>query len=717
MAVVRATPANPTPGMVAAANEAGDQRSIPPELGPDSLAVLSGPTFLYANSLGDVPPGSIGGLVHLDTRLLSCWTLTVNGSELLALRAETIDHYSAQYVLTNPDLPGLPPNSLGVERLRYVGEGFHERVELRSFRPEPVRVELRLAVGVDFADLFEVKSVVRDRSAEITRDHAADGSELCFSYRNGDFRVQTRVCCQAPADRVEGDELIWDLELRPREQWQVDLHVPLPSGVGVVEPVRGDIADVIHGRADDPLRRWTEDRAVLRGDNQALERTVRRSRDDLAALRLDLEVKGQRIMLPGAGLPWFLAVFGRDTLITAYQTLVAGPTLAKGALLALARLQGDRCDDFTDEEPGKILHEVRSGELTRNGTKPYGPYYGTADATQLWLILLSEYWRWTGDDETVRRLRDNALAALRWIDEYGDRDGDGYVEYGTRSPEGLGNQCWRDSPDGVCFADGRIPVLPLATSDIQGYTYDAKIRLAELFDGPLANRALARRLRDEAGTLHERFNRDFWIEERGGYYAVALDGDKNVVDAKTSSMGHLLWSGIVPRERADAVVRQLMSPDMFSGWGIRTLSREESLYNAVGYHLGTVWPHDNSIAALGLARYGYRAEANRISLALFEAAEQFGHRLPEALTGFARERMVFAVPYPTACSPQAWAAGTPLALVRAMLGLNPIDGRLALDPDIPEELGRITADRVRAFGQEWGVEAVCTSGHVRLQPS
>ncbi|MEU5672252.1 glycogen debranching N-terminal domain-containing protein [Micromonospora sp. NPDC047753] len=717
MAAVRATPANPMPGLSIANSDSGDQRAIPPELGPDSLAVLSGPTFLYSNAQGDVPPGSIGGLVHLDTRLLSGWTLTIDGSELLVLRSETIEHYSAQYTLTNPDLPGLPPNSLAVRRLRYVGDGLHERLELVSFRLEPVRFELRLAVDADFADLFEVKSRVRDRFAEISRDHAADGSELCFSYQSGDFCAQTRVCCATPADRVEGDDLVWELDLGPRETWKVDLHVPLPDGMGVVEPVRGDIADVFHGRADDPLRRWTENRAVLRSDSTSLERTVRQSRDDLSALRLDLEVKGQRIMLPGAGLPWFLTVFGRDTLISAYQTLVAGPTLAKGALLALARLQGEACDDFTDEEPGKILHEVRSGELTRSGEKPYGPYYGTADATQLWLILLSEYWRWTGDDLTVQQLRDNALAAWRWIDEYGDRDGDGYVEYATRSYEGLGNQCWRDSPDGVCFADGRIPVLPLATSDLQGYTYDAKLRLAELFDGPLDDPASAHRLREQAKALYERFNKDFWIEERGGYYAVALDGDKNRVDSKTSNMGHLLWSGIVPPERADAVVRQLMSPDMFSGWGIRTLSREERPYNALGYHLGTVWPHDNSIAALGLARYGYRAESNRISLAMIEAAEQFGYRLPEALSGFDRERLLFAVPYPTACSPQAWAAGTPLALIRAMLGINPVEGRLVLDPDIPEELGRIAAERVRAFGQQWEVEAIGRSGHIRLQPS
>ncbi|MEH0843785.1 glycogen debranching N-terminal domain-containing protein [Micromonospora sp. CPCC 205711] len=714
MASVRPTPADPMPGL-RTTTQSGDQRAMPPELGPDSIAVLSGPTFMYSDRCGDVPPRSIGGLVHLDTRLLSGWVLTVNGGRLLALRSQTLQHYSAQFVLTNPELPGLPPDSLGIRRLRYVGDGFHERVELFSFRPDAVHIELRLAVAADFADLFEVKSGVRDRSADITRTETTQGTALKFSYASGDFAVQTRVRCSPPPHRVEGDDLVWEVDLSPRQEWKLDLHVPLPPGLGVVEAVCGDITDVVQGRVDDPLRRWVVDRAALRSDNPVLEKTVRQSRDDLGALRLDLEIKGQRVMLPGAGLPWFLTVFGRDTLVTAYQTLVAGPTLAQGALLALARLQGTRCDDFTDEEPGKILHEYRSGELTRTGVKPYTPNYGTADATQLWLILLSEYWRWTRDDHTVRYLRDNALAALRWIDEYGDRDGDGYVEYGTRSLEGLGNQCWRDSPDGVCFSDGRIPVLPIATSDLQGYTYDAKVRLAELADGPLADPELARRLRADAAELYERFNRDFWISERGGYYAVGLDGDKNRIDSKTSNMGHLLWSGIVPAERAGQVAGQLMSPDMFSGWGVRTLSREDRLYNALGYHLGTVWPHDNSLAALGLVRYGYRAEANRIALAMFEAAEQFGYRLPEALSGYPRETMMFAVPYPTACSPQAWATGAPLALVRAMLDLNPVDGRLVLDPDVPAEFGRITAERVRAFGHCWEIEAVGRTGYVRLQ--
>ncbi|MGN9810475.1 amylo-alpha-1,6-glucosidase [Micromonospora sp. BQ11] len=699
--------------MTTPSREPGDQRAMPPELGTNSIAVVSGPTFMYSDTCGDVPPGSIGGLVHLDTRLLSGWVVTVNGARLLALRGETIDHYSAEFMLTNPGTSDLPPDSLAARRLRYVADNFHERIEMLSFGAEPVRVELRLSVGADFADLFEIKSGVRDRSGRIARSHTSE--ELCFRYAADGFDASARVRCDPPATRVEGDDLVWEIDLASREGWQVDLVVPLPKGNRVmIDPLGGDIAQVVHRSTDNPLRRWVEGRTVLHSDNPVVERTTNRSRFDLAALRLDLEIRGQRVMLPGAGLPWFLTVFGRDTLITAYQTLVAGPALAKGALVALAGLQGRTCDDFTDEEPGKILHEFRSGELTRTGVKPYNPNYGTADATQLWLILLSEYWRWSGDDDLVRSLRDNALAALRWIDEFGDRDGDGYVEYGTRSPEGLGNQCWRDSPDGVCFSDGRIPVLPIATSDLQGYTYDAKLRLAELADGPLADPTLAQRLRADAADLFDRFNRDFWIEERGGFYATGLDGDKNRIDSKTSNMGHLLWSGIVPPEHAGAVVRQLMHPDMFSGWGIRTLSREDRPYRALGYHLGTVWPHDNSLAVLGLARYGYRAEANRVSMALLEAAEQFDHRLPEALSGYARERTLFAVPYPTACSPQAWAAGAPLALARAMVGLNPVDGRLTVDPDIPPEVGRITVERVRAFGQVWEVEAVGRAGHVRL---
>jgi glycogen debranching enzyme len=690
-------------------------RKLPPELGAGAIAVLEGQSFMYSNAVGDVPGGSIGGLVHDDTRFLNRWELRINGAPLLVLGSEMVDPYSAAFFLTNPDLPGLKANTVGVRRQRFVGDGLHERIDVESFADEPVSIELRLAVGTDFADLFEIKEVVRDRSAQITRSHAPDGSRLQFSYRNGPFEASTEVEVDPSASRVEGDDLVWDLRLEHGRGWLCELNVPLHYGPVDVLPAHRNFGEVFRDFGDDdPCAEWRITLPTLRTDMDLLRDVASMSTRGLLALRLEKRTRGQRVVLPAAGLPWYLTLFGRDTLITAYQTLSFGPELSRGALLSLADLQGDKVDDFADEEPGKILHEVRSGELTRLGLKPHNPYFGTADATQLWLILLSEYWRWTGDDEFVRGLRDNAYAALRWIDEYGDRDGDGYVEYGTRSAQGLGNQCWRDSWDGVQNASGTIPVLPIATCEIQGYTYDAKLRLAELADGPFDNPALAQRLRTQAADLYERFDRDFWIDERGGYYAIGLDGDKRRIDSMTSNMGQLLWSGIVPPERAAVVARQLMSEQMFSGWGIRTTSTAEHGYNPIGYHMGTVWPHDNSLIAHGLARYGFRDEANRIILAMLHAARFSNYLLPEALSGYDRSFGRVPVPYPTACRPQAWSTAAPVLFVRTMLGYEAWDGKLILDPRIPAEVGHIQLTGTNAFGKKWNVEATGTQSYIRL---
>jgi glycogen debranching enzyme len=711
----RPTPADPTPGLTP--NERIPSRTVrklPPDLGPATVAVLDGLTFMFSNAAGDVPRNSIGGLMRADTRFLNRWELTVNGSPLLVLSAGTVEHYSAAFFLTNSDLPGLPPNILGVRRRRVIGDGMRERVEVLSFAQNPVSVQLRLAVGNDFADILEVKEEVRDRSAQITRNHGAGGAHLEFTYRNGSFEARTEVWADPPASRIEGDDLVWDLTLDPDQGWHCDLQVPLRFGPSYLLPAHRELGESFEDDADDPASRWRAALPVLRTDSEALQDVYEKSIRDLIALRIEVRPRNEPLVLPAAGLPWFLGLFGRDTLITAYQTVAFGPHLAHGALKKLAMHQGTKVDDFTDEEPGKILHEVRTGELTKLGLKPYDPYYGTADATQLWLILLSEYWRFTRDDDLVRELRDNAYAALRWIDEYGDQDRDGYVEYATRSAQGLGNQCWRDSWDGIQFADGSIPVLPIATCEIQGYTYDAKLRLAELASGPLDDPMLARRLRAEAGQLFQSFNRDFWIEERGGYYAVGLDGDKRRIDSMTSNMGHLLWSGIVPPDRAAVVARQLMSDDLFSGWGVRTTSTQDRGYNPIAYHMGTVWPHDNSLIAHGLARYGFRQEANRISLALLKAATYSDFRLPEAFTGYDRPFGRVPVPYPTACSPQAWASGAPLLFLRTMLGLDARDGQLLLDPQIPEEIGRVRLAGTNAFGKRWDVEAIGRNSYIRL---
>jgi glycogen debranching enzyme len=415
-------------------------------------------------------------------------------------------------------------------------------------------------------------------------------------------------------------------------------------------------------------------------------------------------------------MPWFMTVFGRDTLITCLQTLLFGPELAQNALQVLAELQAREDDPESDAEPGKIVHEVRHGK----GADAWFPrYYGTVDATPLYLVLLSEVWRWTDDAGLVRDLREPALRALEWIDSYGDLDGDGFVEYRRRSSRGLVNQSWKDSGDSQLFHDGRRAEPPIAPCEVQGYVYDAKLRLAELAREVWRERELADRLEREAAELRTRFDEAFWCEARGGYYALALDGEKQRVDSLTSNIGHLLWSGIVPPERVDAIVDQLMGEELWSGWGVRTMSAGDAGFNPLAYHDGTVWPHDNSLIAWGLARYGRWAEAQRILRRLLNAASYFDHQLPEVFAGFSRTDTPFPIPYPTAARPQAWAAGAPVLMLQVLLGLAPdrrrhVLGTTAPD-DIPSWAGSLRLTGVRAFDKAWDVQLA--DGRVAIEPA
>jgi glycogen debranching enzyme len=411
-----------------------------------------------------------------------------------------------------------------------------------------------------------------------------------------------------------------------------------------------------------------------------------------------------------------MTVFGRDTLITCLQTLLFGPELARNALRVLAELQATEDDPSIDAEPGKIVHEVRHGK----GADAWFPrYYGTVDATPLYLVLLSEVWRWTGDSALVRELREPALRALRWIDEFGDLDGDGFVEYQRRSERGLVNQSWKDSGDSQRFHDGRLAETPIAPCEVQGYVYDAKRRSAELAREIWDDEELAGRLETEAAELQKRFDEAFWCEPRGGYYALALDGRKERVDSLTSNIGHLLWSGIVPSGRADAIVDQLMGDELWSGWGVRTMSSGDNAFNPLSYHDGTVWPHDNSLIAWGLARYGRWPEAHRIARRMLNAASHFANQLPEVFAGFSRTATPFPIAYPTAARPQAWAAGTPVLLLQLLLGLRPDPAANALVSDAPEELppwlGTLTLSRVPAFERGWDVQL--ENGHIDVQES
>ncbi|MEX0991563.1 MAG: glycogen debranching N-terminal domain-containing protein [Actinomycetota bacterium] len=707
----RPTPADPLPGTPVDPTVPSARRErTPPELGIDAIAVLEGRAFMYSDSLGDVPRGSIGGLVYADTRFLDRWELTIGGKRPKLLRSHTVDYYSAAFFLTNPTLDDVRENTLSIRRRRFVGDGMREEISVHSYADHPVKAQLRLAVGTDFADLFEIKADVRDRSAQITA--GGSGSEVTFAYENEGFNARTLVETETAPSQIDGTTLVWDLELLPRGKWKTTLTAHVHVSGLLLKPSHEDFGDKPK-KGDDPLSRWLDELPRFRMHSELFGNVLQKSIDDLTALRITADVGGMEFTLPAAGLPWFMTLFGRDTLFTSFMTIGVGPQLARGALFTLALGQGKKVDDFHDEEPGKILHEFRAGELTQLGLKPHNPYYGAVDSTPLFLIVLSAYWHWTQDGDFVTQHWPNVLAALEWIDRYGDLDGDGFIDYQTRSTQGLGNQCWRDSWDGVQFADGHIPYLPIAIAEAQGYVYDAKLRIAQIAEDLMDDADLAARLRKEAVELRDRFNDQFWIEARGGYYAIGLDGDKAPIDSMTSNQGHLLWSGIVPDDRAARVAANLMGDAMFSGWGVRTLSEDDEGFNPVGYHTGTIWPHDNAIIAAGLSRYGFRDEANRIALAMLEAASFSEFRLPEAFAGFDKSAGSFPVPYPTACSPQAWATAAPFVLLATMLGVRVEGGKLVLHPHVPKELGRIFVHGLHAFGTHFDIEAEGDTGEIR----
>ena len=687
-----------------------------------AITILEGSTFCICDDVGDVGTWPTSGLFAEDTRFLSALKLTIDGERPLLLTSDKVDYFSAAFYLRNPPSDGLGPDVVSIIRERFVGEAMQDRIVVQNQGMGPVSFELAIEVGCDFADIFAVKdydfALGNPEHAEplpplVEARYDAENNQFLLADETG-VPAQTQVIMSRLGE-VDGMHARFRIELEPRERWDLRLDiVPLPDGQQVVPRVAERRFGDELARVRESLAAWQLRVPQLRATWDDLAHSFGRSVSDLASLRMHGRENGVG-KLPAAGMPWFMTVFGRDTLITCLQTLLFGPELAVTALETLAELQSTVDDPTRDAEPGKIVHEVRRGKAARNW---HGTYYGTVDATPLYLVLLSEVWRWTDDAALVEKLKEPALNALEWIDKRGDLDGDGFVEYLKRSRRGLDNQSWKDSHDSQRFSDGTIAEPPIAPAEVQGYVYDAKRRTAELAREVWRDRELAERLDREAAELRDRFNEAFWTDERGGYYVLALDGEKRQVDSLCSNVGHLLWSGIVPAERVDAVVDALMGDALWSGWGIRTMSTLDKGYNPLAYHNGTVWPHDNSICAWGLARYGRWPEAHRIVRQMLTASRHFEYQLPEVFAGMPRTETRFPIAYPTAARPQAWAAGTPVLLLQLLLGLHPDRRQSTLEaiapPELPAWAGSLRLSSVRAFDRLWEVRL--DDGRVRVTP-
>jgi glycogen debranching enzyme len=688
--------------------------------------------FLLTDARGDIERDHRGlGLYAGDTRFLSLYELRVNGVRPVVLRTGNAVGYHSTLQLTNPDLVErtadmdgseivLRRHSLGVVRERLVADGFAELIAIDNFTMDPERARCTIRIDADYADIFEIRGLVRAKRGERLANEG-DAGHLVLGYRGLDGVVRkTHVTFSAPLKlldartqvtargdlRTEGDSatevgavpetgpvlLVADWTLPASGHVELQIHVWTETSE---EPAEADPAPIDAERPAAMHRAWRRSTASVETSHLFAQRAIDRSLSDLRVLLNSGPGEGERYI--AAGVPWFCTLFGRDSLINSMQLLPVRPQVAQQTLSILARLQATEIDEWRDAQPGKILHELRTGEVARAGEIPHTPYYGTVDATPLWLMLFDEYHRWTADDALVDRLWPNALACLRWIDEYGDIDGDGFVEYKRFSRRGLDNQGWKDSGDSMRFRDGRLGDPPIALVEVQGYVYAGRRGMARLAE-MRGEYDLAAQQREKADQLRDSFEAAFWMDD-AGIYAMALDGDKKHIDGLASNAGHALWAGIASPERAASTARVLTSAPLWSGWGIRTLSADVVGYNPIGYHLGTIWPHDNAICAAGFARYGLSHETRKVASAMLEASTHFrDSRLPELFCGFDRAESPLPVPYPVACSPQAWSAGAIFQMISAALGLQPSarEGRLDMvAPSLPAWLADLKLHNVR----------------------
>jgi glycogen debranching enzyme len=669
------------------------------QVGPSVVSINRDDRVLVCQADGRIIDGAENGFFTRDTRFVSGYSLLVNGRRPILLNSSPVQSFSARFEFTNePLLDATGPidaHSLAIRLDRTVEGGIHEDYDLVNYARRAVRLTIELEVHSDFADIFDVKDGRLVRRGTIQTRWFRSAGELRTTYTNASFRREliVRVAKADSKPQFANGRLVFVATIPPKGVWHACVHW-LPLTESRRRPSVLDCSALTAQPAAPSLRR-----VGIETPNVTVRRAWERAILDMEALRLEDPTFERGVFIPAAGVPWFVTLFGRDSLVVSMQSISGFPELASGALRRLSALQATADDPERDMEPGKIPHEIRHGELAQLGILPFTPYYGTHDATSLFVIVVSYLFHWLGEVSLLERYLPNVEAAMAWIDRSGDRDGDGFQEYATRSSHGYYNQGWKDAGDAIPMADGTLARLPLAVCELQGYAYDAKVRLGDMYE-ILGRPADAARLRREAKRLYDRFNDRFWWEGEGTYY-LGLDGDKQPIESVASNAGHLLSSGIVPVERAERVVRRLLEPDMWSGWGIRTLSADHPAYNPFSYHTGSVWPHDNATIAGGFRRYGYVDEATAVARGLFDAAERFqAYRLPELFAGLPREDGSFPVQYLGANVPQAWAATAIFRLIAIICGIHvrsdTAGSRIYLDPALPDWLPTLSIRGLRA---------------------
>lgn len=665
----------------------------------ETIVINEGTTFMVTDNCGNVPRGTPLGLFRSDTRYLNHYILKVNGTDLVPL-SFTRKGYIANISLTNPELPMegqcVPEGTLHILRTMFISSNFYEKLFIKNTNSFPVKLFLTLSYDTDFRDIFEVKSIEHPRRGLRAIMEGDGGGNIILRYEGLDNIIRRTEFYFKPAPDIFWDKAVFNVEVAPYETKEVDIEIVM--SIGGVPVIRQDFV-VAKREIEQSYDQWQKMLTQITTDNDHMNNIIETCILDLRSLIIQTK-KG--LLVPAAGIPWYDTIFGRDSLITSMQTLMLNPTLARSTLSFLTIYQGNKVDAWKDEQPGKILHEIREGELANLKHIPHTPYYGTIDATMLYIILMSEYYRWTGDIAILSDIRSGAESALMWMSEYGDMDKDGYIEYKRMSEKlGLTNQGWKDSHDSIVFSDGKIAQPPIALCEVQAYAYDAKKRYVEMF--PESD--IARIAGKEADILRSRFNDDFWMENKA-FYAEALDFEKRSVDSITSNPGQCFFSGVLDERKAGLVAKRLMEDDMFSGWGIRTLSSKEKAFDPQSYHNGSVWPHDNSLIAWGLKKCGYANEANHVISSLIDACKFFDNRLPELFCGYQRVNGQPPIIYHETCSPQAWASGSIILFIQTMLGLYPDAPAniLYVKPTLPGWLKYVTVKNLKVGPESVNLE-------------